>query len=93
MIAIILIQVLLLVGGIVWYLNRTTSNYQAVSKTGKAIYEDACISCHPIEEFDGRGLSVEYTKRLVREGKGVMPKYPNIKEPELTRLGEYVNQL
>jgi len=93
MIAIVLVQVLILIGGIVWYLNRTTSEYQATNRTGKQIYEDACISCHPIEEFDGRSISVEYTKRLVRDGKGVMPKYSNIKEPELTKLGEYVNQL
>ncbi|SJZ48590.1 c-type cytochrome [Selenihalanaerobacter shriftii] len=93
MMIVIALQVLLLVVGIVWYQNRTISDYQAVGRAGKQIYDEACISCHPITEFDNRNLSVEYTKKLVIEGRGVMPKYPEIQEPELSRLAEYVNQL
>lgn len=90
---IILIQVLLIAGGIIWYQQRTISEYQVANKSAQEVYEDACVSCHPVTEFAGRSISVGYTKSLIREGKGVMPKYPGIQEPDLTELAEYVNQL
>jgi len=60
------------------------------------IYRDNCARCHGAfgEGFAsnpvlrGRNLQVEYIKDRIVKGRGKMPGFPNIVEPQLSKLAE-----
>ncbi len=66
-----------------------------------AVFQQNCSRCHGAagEGFstypalqDNR-LSSDEVKHIVRFGQGDMPPFPNIPEPKLTQLAEFVSQL
>jgi cytochrome c len=66
-----------------------------------ALYNKLCASCHGISG-DGKagnpslgasGLNSEQIIQLIQLGKGNMPAFPNIEEPELSNLVQYIQEL
>jgi mono/diheme cytochrome c family protein len=66
-----------------------------------AVFQDNCARCHgasgqgfasypPLQD---NGLTPEQIKHIIRFGQGNMPPFPNIPEPGLTQLAEFVSQL
>ena len=66
-----------------------------------ALYSKECASCHG---NSGQGLAgnpslgasklnTDQIKQMIKSGKGNMPAFPNIQEPELSKLAELVKQL
>ena len=65
-----------------------------------ALYKQNCLDCHG--PFGGglgsypfinkTELNIDQIKELIQNGKGEMPAFRNIKEPELTKLAELVKQ-
>jgi len=66
-----------------------------------ALYNKACASCHGISgqglagnpSLGASKLNTEQVKQLIRSGKGNMPAFPGIQEPELSKLAELVKKL
>ncbi len=66
-----------------------------------ALYAQNCSNCHgqvgeglgSFPSLQNTKLSIEEIKQLIRNGKGDMPPFPGIKDPQLTRLAEFVKQL
>jgi len=66
-----------------------------------AVFQDNCARCHGVSgegfasypSLQGNGLTPEQVKQIIRFGQGNMPPFPNIPEPKLTQLAEFVSQL
>lgn len=65
------------------------------------IYGEACASCHGkfgegVAGFPGlqsTSLSIDEIKNIISNGKGNMPAFEHIHEPELTELAEFIKKL
>jgi mono/diheme cytochrome c family protein len=64
-----------------------------------ALYSKNCARCHGAfgqgfaanPKLAGRNIPVPMIKSLVQKGKNKMPAFPEIQEPILTKLAEYVS--
>ena len=79
--------------------NETSvSDLQAHNNT---VFQNNCARCHGVSgegfasnpSLQERDLSPDEIKHIIRFGQGDMPPFPNIKEPQLTNLAEYVSNL
>ena len=75
----------------------TDQNFQQILN----VYRDNCARCHGAfgegfasnPELRGKKTPVENVKQIIKQGIGKMPAFPNIQEPLLTRLSEFVSKL
>ena len=76
---------------------KDTAKYEKIS----GIYKENCARCHGDDgqgygdkpAIESVGYSVDKIKEIIKGGLNTMPSFPNIKEPVLTELSEYVQTL
>lgn len=64
------------------------------------IYQDNCLTCHGnngeaqpgFPSLQKTTLSLEEIKKIIITGRGDMPPFPNITEPQLSQLAELVKR-
>ncbi len=67
-------------------------------KTAIMLYKNNCTNCHGSfgegmsgnPRLRGTKLSVEQIKEIIKNGKNNMPAFPDIKEPQITKLAELI---
>ena len=100
----ILLAIVLVVGMFIVFYQIKAQNETTVSSLEEhhmALFQENCARCHGTagEGFSSypalqdNSLSVEEVKHVIRYGQGDMPPFPNIQEPKLTQLAEFVSQL
>ena len=80
-------------------LNETT--VVQLQEHNQTFFQENCARCHGTSgegfasypPLHGNNLSAEEIKQIIRFGRGDMPPFPNIQEPKLTQLAEYVSQI
>lgn len=73
----------------------------AASGSVAAIYQQNCARCHGANgegmamnpPLKGRNLPIEHILHIVQDGKGTMPAFPGIKEPQLTELAGFIHSM
>ena len=78
---------------------QNVSGNAAANQQVMALYSKNCGRCHGAfgEGFagnpalTGRNIPVPMIKSMIQNGKGKMPAFPEIQEPQLTQLAEYIS--
>lgn len=87
---------------IVLSLTGGVDDYTPATDDGEVIYREACARCHGDDgagvdpggpRLAGQAEGPEEVREHVREGKGRMPRFPNIRGRALDNLAAYVNGL
>jgi mono/diheme cytochrome c family protein len=77
-------------------------NYMPTTRDGAVIFREACARCHGEAgvggdsdgpRLAGHNVTLADVREHVVEGKGRMPRFPNIRGPALENLARYVNAL
>jgi len=79
-------------------LGGSKNDYQPPFADGALIYRQACADCHEgahniAPNLRNQGLTSEKVQRLVRRGKGKMPRFPNLTGDSLNAVGDFVAEL
>ena len=69
--------------------------------TGRAVYQNHCANCHgasgggaaTFPDIRETAYSEDQIRHLIQHGRGEMPAFPDIKEPDLSYLVKYVINL
>ena len=74
--------------------SRLNQNHQQLL----AVYQNYCMGCHGMPDegnrlFSAENYSIEEIKELIYYGGSYMPGFQNIKEPLLTELAKFVQNL